>query len=230
MFNGKMMAFTMSYDDGVFQDIRLIEILNRYGLKATFNLNSGLFGQQRILQVRGVPVNHNRLKAEDIRGVYAGHEVAAHTVTHAMLPECSQEEIVREVEADRLALSELTGYEVVGMAYANGGENNNDTVAQVIRERTNIQYARTITCTGNFAIQKNLLRYNPTVFHLRMDEMFALGEQFLAMEPETPQLFYVWGHSYELDAENTWNRFEEFCRMMSGHPDVFYGTNREVLL
>lgn len=230
MFNGKMKAFTMSYDDGVFQDVRLIEILNRYGLKATFNLNSGLFGQQRILQVRGVPVNHNRLKAEDIRGVYAGHEVAAHTVTHAMLPECSQEEIVREVEADRLALSELTGYEVVGMAYANGGENNNDTVAQVIRERTNIQYARTITCTGNFAIQKNLLRYNPTVFHLRMDEMFALGEQFLAMEPETPQLFYVWGHSYELDAENTWNRFEEFCRMMSGHPDVFYGTNREVLL
>ena len=230
MFNGKMKAFTMSYDDGVFQDIRLIEILNRYGLKATFNLNSGLFGQQRILQVRGVPVNHNRLKAEDIRGVYAGHEVAAHTVTHAMLPECSQEEIVREVEADRLALSELTGYEVVGMAYANGGENNNDTVAQVIRERTNVQYARTITCTGNFAIQKNLLRYNPTVFHLRMDEMFALGEQFLAMEPETPQLFYVWGHSYELDAENTWNRFEEFCRMMSGHPDVFYGTNREVLL
>ena len=230
MFNGKMKAFTMSYDDGVFQDIRLIEILNRYGLKATFNLNSGLFGQQRILQVRGVPVNHNRLKAEDIRGVYAGHEVAAHTVTHAMLPECSQEEIVREVEADRLALSELTGYEVVGMAYANGGENNNDTVAQVIRERTNIQYARTITCTGNFAIQKNLLRYNPTVFHLNMDEMFALGEQFLALEPETPQLFYVWGHSYELDAENTWNRFEEFCRMMSGHPDVFYGTNREVLL
>ena len=230
MFNGEMKAFTMSYDDGVFQDIRLIEILNRYGLKATFNLNSGLFGQQRILQVRGVPVNHNRLKAEDIRGVYAGHEVAAHTVTHAMLPECSQEEIVREVEADRLALSELTGYEVVGMAYANGGENNNDTVAQVIRERTNIQYARTITCTGNFAIQKNLLRYNPTVFHLRMDEMFALGEQFPAMEPETPQLFYVWGHSYELDAENTWNRFEEFCRMMSGHPDVFYGTNREVLL
>ena len=230
MFNGKMKAFTMSYDDGVFQDIRLIEILNRYGLKASFNLNSGLFGQQRILQVRGVPVNHNRLKAEDIRGVYAGHEVAAHTVTHAMLPECSQEEIVREVEADRLALSELTGYEVVGMAYANGGENNNDTVAQVIRDWTGVQYARTITCTGDFTPQNNLLRFNPTVFHLRMDEMFALGEQFLAMEPETPQLFYVWGHSYELDAENTWNRFEEFCRMMSGHPDVFYGTNREVLL
>ena len=104
MFNGKLKAFTMSYDDGVSQDIRLIEILNRYGLKATFNLNSGLFGQQRILRVRGVPVNHDRLKAEDIRCIYAGHEVAAHTVNHAMLPACSQEEIVREVEVDRLTL------------------------------------------------------------------------------------------------------------------------------
>lgn len=230
MFDGKLKAFTMSYDDGISQDIRLIEILNRYGLKATFNLNSGLFGQQRILQVRGVPVNHNRLKAENIRGVYAGHEVAAHTVTHAMLPVCSKERIVREVERDRLTLSELAGYEVVGMAYANGGQNNNAAVAQVIRDWTGVQYARTITCTGGFAPQNNLLRFNPTVFHLNMDEMFALGEQFLTLEPETPQLFYVWGHSYELDAEDTWGRFEEFCRMMSGHPDVFYGTNREVLL
>ena len=230
MFNGKMKAFTMSYDDGISQDIRLIEILNRYGLKATFNLNSGLFGQQRILQVRGVPVHHNRLKAEDVRSVYAGHEVAAHTVTHAMLPVCSKEEIVREVELDRLKLSELTGYKVVGMAYANGGQNNNAAVAQVIRDWTGVQYARTITCTGDFTPQNNLLRFNPTVFHLHMDEMFALGEQFLAMQPETPQLFYVWGHSYELDAGDTWGRFEEFCQMISGHPDVFYGTNREVLL
>lgn len=34
-----MKAVTFSYDDGVTQDIRLVEILNRYGLKATFNLN-----------------------------------------------------------------------------------------------------------------------------------------------------------------------------------------------
>ena len=24
--------------------------------------------------------------------------------------------------------------------------------------------------------------------------------------------------------------FEEFCKMMSGHKDIFYGTNKEVLL
>ena len=40
-----MKAVTFSYDDGVTQDIRLVEILNRYGLKATFNLNSEFLGK-----------------------------------------------------------------------------------------------------------------------------------------------------------------------------------------
>ena len=40
MWNGKMKALTFSYDDGVEQDIRLIEILDRYHLRGTFNLQS----------------------------------------------------------------------------------------------------------------------------------------------------------------------------------------------
>ena len=36
-------ALTLSYDDGVRQDARMIEILDRYGLRATFNLNGGDF-------------------------------------------------------------------------------------------------------------------------------------------------------------------------------------------
>ena len=44
MWNGKNKAVTFSFDDGVLQDKRTIEILNKYGLKATFNLNSGKFG------------------------------------------------------------------------------------------------------------------------------------------------------------------------------------------
>ena len=45
MFAGKMKALTFSYDDGVTQDQRLISLFNKYGLKATFNLNSELLGK-----------------------------------------------------------------------------------------------------------------------------------------------------------------------------------------
>lgn len=41
VFNGKNKALTFSFDDGNVDDIRLIKIMNKYGLKGTFNLNSG---------------------------------------------------------------------------------------------------------------------------------------------------------------------------------------------
>ena len=47
--SGKLKAVTFSYDDGVTQDIRLIELLNRYCLKCTFNLNSELLGKNGML-------------------------------------------------------------------------------------------------------------------------------------------------------------------------------------
>ena len=40
---GKQKALTLSYDDGVQQDIRFIEILDKYGIKCTFNINSYSF-------------------------------------------------------------------------------------------------------------------------------------------------------------------------------------------
>ena len=38
-------ALTLSYDDGVDTDIKMIDILNRHGIKATFNLNTGLLSE-----------------------------------------------------------------------------------------------------------------------------------------------------------------------------------------
>ena len=40
--NGKTKIFNVTYDDGVLQDVRFVALLNKYNLKGTFNLNSGL--------------------------------------------------------------------------------------------------------------------------------------------------------------------------------------------
>lgn len=230
MWNGKMKALTFSYDDGVTQDRKLIEIFDKYGLKATFNLNSAFFGGKNELIRNGVSVRHDKLTKEEALAVYSGHEVAAHTLTHPFLPKASDEEVIRQVEEDRLALSELFGYEVVGMAYPGGGVNHDQRVETLVKNHTGCRYARTTDATRNFDLPTEPIVWNPTVYHIDTDEMFALGEKFLALKPETPQIFYIWGHSYEFDAWNFWARFEDFCRMMRGHDDIFYGTNREVLL
>lgn len=229
MWNQKKKALTFSFDDGVCQDRKLAEILNRYELKATFNINSGFFGLKGELIRNGVSVRHDKLTGTEALSVYAGHEVAAHTVTHPFLPRLSDEQVIFEVEEDRRRLSDLFGKEIVGMAYPCGGVNHDARVEKLIREYTGCRYARTIESTGTFDLPDDPYVLRPTVYYIDTENMFTLGEKFLSVKPDTPQLFYIWGHSYELDAWDFWDRFEAFCDMMSGKDDIFYGTNREVL-
>lgn len=230
MFHGKQKAVTFSYDDGVLQDLRLIELLDRYGLKATFNLNSQLLGQENYLIREDVKVNHTKVQPSQVKTVYQNHEVAVHTLSHPNLTTLEEDEIIRQVEEDRSNLTALVGYEVDGMAYPCGGVNHDARVADVLRRKTGVRYSRTITSSYSFAPQTDLLQFNPTVYHREWEEMFRLGEEFLALQPDTPQIFYIWGHSYEFDIDDSWSRFEDFCRLISGKEDIFYGTNREILL
>lgn len=227
----KKKAITFSYDDGVTQDIRLIELLNKYDLKCTFNLNSELLSKKGMLVREGQRISHYKVHTEDVKTIYDGHEVAVHTLTHPNLTQCDEAEVIRQVETDRLNLSELVGYEVVGMAYPCGGVNNDDRVADIISKCTGVKYSRTITTTGNFNLQENLYRFNPTAYHLDFEEMMQLGREFVALKPETPKIFYIWGHSYEMDyGADYWVKLEEFFKLISNKDDIFYGTNKEVLL
>ena len=227
----KKKAITFSYDDGVTQDIRLIELLNKYGLKCTFNLNSELLSKKGMLIREGQRISHYKVHPQDVKDIYDGHEVAVHTLTHPNLTQRDDAEVIRQVETDRLNLSRLVGYEVVGMAYPCGGVNNDDRVAELIKKNTGVKYSRTITTTGSFDLQDNLYRFNPTAFHLNFDELMRLGTSFIELKPETPKIFYIWGHSYEMDyGADYWVKLEEFFKLISNKDDIFYGTNREVLL
>lgn len=232
MFDGKMKALTFSYDDGITQDIRLIELFNKYGMKGSFNLNSELLGRPGELVCGGKQISHNKVRAEDVRHIYQGHEVAGHTLTHPRLTKLdSDTEITRQVEEDRLKLCELVGYEVVGFAYPGGGTNFDSHISALLQKTTGIRYARHTITNHSFAPQENLLEFSPTVYHhSEWDKMFELGEKFLSLRAEEPSVFYVWGHAYEFDIRDEWGRFEEFLQMMSGKSDICYCTNREALL
>ena len=212
----KNKALTFSYDDGTTQDVRLAGIFGKYNLKATFNLNSELLGLDGKLDREGKIINHTKVNAADVRHIYDGHEVAVHTLTHPNLTQIADE---------------LVGYEVMGMAYPCGGVNCNDRVADIIKANTPIKYSRTIDVTKSFEPYEDLYQYKGTLYHHgNWDELFSMGEAFLKLETDTPKVFYIWGHSFEFDIyPERWEIFEEFCRMMSGKDDIFYGTNLEVL-
>ncbi|MBR2023720.1 MAG: polysaccharide deacetylase family protein [Clostridia bacterium] len=229
MWNGKNKAVTFSFDDGVTQDARCVEILNKYGLKATFNLNSQLLGKEGKLCNGKRTVRHDKIEPNEVAKIYVGHEVAVHTLTHPLLPTLTDDEIAYQVEEDRKNLSKLCGYEVVGMAYPGGGKNCDARVANVVRTRTGVQYARTNRSVYCYDLPKDLY-FVDGVYYID-ERLDAVVDEFLALKTDKPQMLYIWGHSYEMDFEFiTWEKFEEICKKLSGKTDIFYGTNAEVLL
>jgi peptidoglycan/xylan/chitin deacetylase (PgdA/CDA1 family) len=222
--NGKMKALTLSYDDGVEQDRRLIEILNRYGIKGTFNINSGIQSGANKGQKGDVVIR--RMNVCTLPELYKGHEVAVHSLTHPHLENLDKETIINELEQDKLNLQRIFETEIHGMAYPYG--TFNDLVVETVRE-CNLRYARGVQSTMSFDIPEDLLRFQPTIHH-RESGLMDMAEAFIKLQPTKPQVFYLWGHSYEFDIDNNWQVIEDFCRLMAGREDIFYATNAEALL
>lgn len=233
--SGKLKAITFSYDDGCVQDVRLIELLNKYGMKGTFNINSGLFGLGRVAvsdtNFRSI---RYRLQEKDIQTAYEGHEIAGHTIGHPNLLEQDDAEVIRQVEEDRLKLSELAGYEVVGFAYTGGrgGAHYDDRVVDLLKNHTGIKYARVTKNIDSFDVQPDLYRFHPNIHDIYNPERNQrLIDQFFNTPTDKPQIMYIWGHTYELDMTcEGWTKMEELLASIAYRDDVFYGTNKEVLL
>ena len=233
MWNGNKKAITFSYDDGCESDKKIIEILDKYKLKGTFNLNSELLGTTlKIYNPDGVVVEEiPKIKESDVKETYKNHEIAVHTLTHPNLTRVSDEEVIRQVNEDKKNLERISGQKIVGMAYPCGGINNDERVGNLIKKYTQIKYARTITASYNCEIQTDLIHFNPTAHHSEK-RLLEIFESFINSDSDKPQILYIWGHAFELDrgTSMSWTQFDDLCRMLSNRKGVYYGTNREVLL
>ena len=224
MWNGRKKALTFSYDDGIAQDIRLIEILNKYGLKGTFNLNSGLMmAGDSWTTDKGLFIR--RLLPNEAVETYKGHEIAVHCVTHPHIINMPEDELRHEILDDKNTLEQLFNCEIKGMAYPYG--EYSDLIVKTAGE-CGIKFSRTCDDLHCFAPQSDLLRFRATCHH-RYEKLNELADEFLAYDGDEPIYFCLWGHSYEFDIHDNWELIEDFCRKMSGRDDIFYGTNSEVL-
>lgn len=210
---GKFKALTMSYDDGRTYDRRLVEIFNRYGIRGTFHLNSSKLGDDR------------HVTREEAAGLYRGHEVAVHTLTHPTISRCPEEQVVREVLEDRKALEEMVGRPVRGMSYPNGSETPS------IREllpHLGIAYSRVVGDNDDFALPADPYAWKATCHHNH--HLMENGRRFVGLaKKQYLYLMYVWGHSYQFHDEDNWQLIEDFCRLAGGHDDIWYATNIEII-
>ena len=221
----KAKALTLSYDDAVEQDIRLIDIMVKNGIKGTFNINTGLFAPVGKTYPEGQI--HRRMDKKTAYDLYMnnGMEVAVHAYYHPHLEGLTPAEVTFEILNDRIDIEKMTGKVTRGMAYPYGS-----TSQQVVDclKACGILYARTVQSTLNFNIAEDWLRL-PATCHHNHPELMNLAKKFVEATAVTePMLFYLWGHSYEFEIKDNWNVIEEFCEYVGNKEDIWYATNIEI--
>ena len=220
---GKPKALTLSYDDDTRPNIKFCEILDKYGLKCTFNINSGLFKDDDDTSVSRTMKKTEALEFFN-KCLDNGHEVAVHSCRHPFLESLPPSMATLEVINDRIALEKMFGRIIRGMAYPQG--TYDDELVNCLRA-CGIAYARTTYQTEKFDIPTDWLRLPSTCRH-KNPRLMELAKKFAESAPRRPQLFYLWGHSYEFDDDNNWDLIENFAKYTGGRDDVWYATNIEI--
>lgn len=209
----------LSFDDGVIWDRWFAEMLNQYGVPATFNLNSGL--EDFVWHCGELPVR--RLKRAEWLAVYAGHETASHTLTHPPLTELSEEELLRQVGEDCANLRETLGLREIGFAvpFTHCGERE----IGILRRSGLVRYIRLSEMGEGFAPPAD-------PFHIRVTALFneeGIRDKIDAFEKsELPlSLFVLCGHSYEFEANGEWERMENVLRRLLAVPGAEFMTTMD---
>jgi len=216
---GKTKAVILSYDDGLTQDRRFVQLLNKYGLVGTFNLNSGLFGKSAPWLKQFTGKEGKYITASELKDLYKNHEVASHTLTHPHLTNISNDEIRKEINTDIKLLKTFTKKDVMSFAYP-FGDYNNEVIS--ILKQAGITNARTVDDSHTFSIPNNFLVWNPTSHHSKAKQDI---DQFLSDNSGKSMLLLIWGHSWEFDQNienNNWKYIENLLKRLSNNKDIWY--------
>ncbi len=195
--------FLISFDDGTVWDRRFVELLNKYGIKATFNLNSGL--EDFVWQYEDRFPVRRQILADTVE-LYRGHEIASHSLHHHWLNTLTPPQLSREVGDDCAALKQLFGLQEIGFGVPFTACNEREV--NIIRKF--VRYIRLSEFSDSFAppadpyhIPIHALYNQPDV----RERIAAFAESDLPVA-----LFVMAGHSYELEVLDHWGYMEELLQ------------------
>ncbi|MBQ9149047.1 MAG: polysaccharide deacetylase family protein [Oscillospiraceae bacterium] len=207
--------FLLSFDDGVIYDERFIEILNKYHIPCTFNLNSDLEDFVWYYEDR-FPIR--RLRLEEKKHIYAGHEIASHSLHHPWLTSLSDDALRWEVGEDCHRLRQIFGLEKVGFAvpFTACGERE----VEILRPL--VPYIRLSEFKEDFALPSdpyhigiNSLYNDPAIY----DKICRFAKNDLPVS-----CFVMAGHTYEFEVLNQWEYIENLLRFVSSFGFEFMTT------
>lgn len=227
---------TISFDDGITQDLKIMEICRKYGFDScTFNVNTGLCGANWdwVGEAIGDPsITHQRFTRKELKsGVYDGFDVAVHTLNHPSMKayDDSPLKLMREINVDAANIYRYTGFYPLGMAWPGGDTEYTDKTVDLVAKYTKMGFARGVTSTYKFELPEYFLKWYPTCT-ISDPRSLELTKEFIDADCEEDMLLYLWCHGYEFELNNGYEKFEEIIKLITEADDVVPVTNSEFYL
>jgi peptidoglycan/xylan/chitin deacetylase (PgdA/CDA1 family) len=220
---GKAKAFNITYDDGVLQDVRFVELMNKYGLKGTFNLNSALM-ETEFAWTHPTGMTVKRLPTTVVAELYQNHEVASHTLTHPYLSQLTEPEVMHQMAQDKENLERLTGKPVLGFA---GPFHHWSSMIADCARKCGFEYARNAEERYCYAPPEEYYDWSAGSYHIMpgfrdfVEGFFHTGEELA--------LCQIVGHTYDLDTENMWEYMESILKRVAEDESILSMTNLELV-
>lgn len=215
-----MKYFVFSIDDGTIYDKKIIDIFNRYDIKATFNLNSGL--QDFVWYKSDKPVR--RLKLEEKKEIYQGHEIASHSLTHPYLTMCPDDVTYHEVKDDLDNLKQIFDQDIVSFAFP--FEDFNEQKINFIAQIPPLIDIRISEIDASFKFPSN--RWHIKITSWNIDD--ALNKVKLFLDDKSAELFVFVAHSYDFEFDNTYHKLEKLCQIIKNSDEVKIITMKELAI
>jgi peptidoglycan/xylan/chitin deacetylase (PgdA/CDA1 family) len=232
---------TTSWDDGHPLDLKVAELLAKYGLRGTFYVPAR-YEDQPVLG----PVEIREL-------VQLGMEIGSHTMSHRVLTQLALETIEKELTDSRRYLEDILGKDVFSFCYPKGKFSRlvRSKVAaagyRLARTTVSFRTGRTfdplcmpvsfqfychkkITPLKHAMKEGNWIGLLTYAFRYRFaTDPMLLSLSMLKAIAGVGGVLHLWGHSWELDEAGLWPQFEDVLRILSGQDRVTYLTNIQVL-
>lgn len=241
--------FVWSFDDGLEQDKKIVEILRSFGMGATFNLNSGLYGHRQMigrvgnLGFKEISLDeyrkmkhpllkytpHYRIPEDEVLDVYAGFEIASHAVRHERLTNLSAEEVRKNISLDMENLSKKFHQPITGFAYPFGARN---AEVKNALSQCGIQYARTAGTAKSFSFPEDPMELGMTCWQISSKALDKVDAFISAPDQGEDMFFLMFAHGYELDfgsKESSWEKFKRICDRVANSDGIVCCSTGEAL-
>ena len=224
--DGKSKVFCMSYDDGFFHDIRFVETINKYGLKATLHLNTGTWWDEDMVRDRP----RGKLKLSEAKALYIGgpHELACHGQHHRFMEQLKPQEVLTEILENRRDIERDFGVLSLGLGMPYG--TYTEDVIEMAK-MCGMEYVRAGGATNKLTFPTDWYHFRTTCRH-NHPQLMEFAHQFVEEMPnrnyDINWMFCVGGHSWEFNRHKNWELLEELCELVSGKEDIWYATILEL--